>query len=113
MGRFHQSAQASRPHGEQALRDLDVMGGADKVGRNGGVARPSLPAPHDLLDTEDVAALLFPKSRSPRQSVCNWIRRYAIPVKHVGGRIRVTGIAIHDHLNRKQQPRRRLRAVNS
>lgn len=92
---------------EQAQGDSHIVGGADQLG--GFISRPSLPAPHDLLDTVEIGALLFPRHKFPVQAAWKWIRKYSVPTQRVGGRLRVCGLAILDELRERDRAARRAR----
>ncbi len=90
---------------EQAQGDSQIVGGADQLGRP---TRPGLPAPHELLTTGEVGALLFPKVKYPTQAVWRWLNRYDVPTKMVGGRLRVLGESVLAELSGRDRQRRRV-----
>ena len=69
------------------------------------------PRPFDLLDTADLAARLFPRSKSPARSVWNWKQRYTVPTLMVGGRLRFRWSDVLDVLRDTDRVRRRSQAA--
>lgn len=98
-------------------RELQIVGGADQLG--GLISRPSLPAPHDVLDTAELGRLFWSHRKHPAICAWHWITVRQIPHDRVGNRIVVTGQSVRDAIRdagrsaRHAKRQRRMKAVAS